>query len=366
MITKGPRNKPFKHGKNFIDEEANKRFKSLTEPYRQQQLNALGVDYFEVMLFQKVLSTLICTCKQTEIDPQHLSINSNLPPNVIIPTSDTDQEITIDYMKPLFGTPNETADSDDYDETFELSLDDEDSEDLEFNDQPTRTSGNVFGANADCGICYRVGHVPGYTKYGFDRTLFTTHNIEDIYGYHVDKSKGPHLITKLDTVDGYADFKLQIPKYFKSAQFIIKNNHVILKEDELYLTDNSPLTLAYLQAHAGEEIVVRCLSEEFTHAIVDFDFGIPPVHANLSQTSKAIDWTKMDTQSTVNLILPVTIGEISNSDFVYVPSRALTLKITDTPYLRTANNVPLDWSANSRVVQLQEPSKLIHIMKKFI
>lgn len=351
-----------RHGRNFIDPQANKRFDECVRPYQEQGLHALGVDYFEVLLYQRAMSTQVCTCKQTEVAPPQLGINLSLPPNVINPKSDTDAEITIDYARPLFGTRGEATNNLDYTSSLEFAEDDDiiDEDALDDDEIPTRTSENLFSANADCGICYRTGYVPGYSLYGWDRKVLCTYNMTNIYGYHVNQSKAPHVFDKVDDEEGYVEFIMQVPRHFRRLKYCIRNNHLGLVDDELFNAAGQPLTLNDVRAAAGKEMLVRVTAEAFTHIVFEFDLGVQPVHANISQMSRSIDWTMFDTLGTMTITLPMTIKEVQSSDFIYVPSRYQVLKVTDTPFLRTAGDKTLDWSVTCRITQPQEPVKLIY------
>jgi hypothetical protein len=360
MIRRGTSDIKRRHARNYIQQEANKRFSECVAPYQKQGLNALGVDYFEILLYQHVFSTLVCTCKQTEIAPQHSAVSISLPTNVINPTSDSDAEIVIDYSRPLFGSRTESANNLDYTSASDFAIDDEDEiESYDDDEIPTKTSENLFSANSDCGICYRTGYVPGYNLFGFDRHVLTTYSMTNLYGYHINQSKAPHSFDKVDPMEGFVEFTFTVPKYFKSVKYSIRNNHIILSEDRLLL-NNADLTLQDLRYASGRDIAIRVDSEQFTHVVLEFDLGLEPVHANLAQQNKSVDWTRFDTLGNINLILPMTIEEVKSADIIVVPKRYQSFKVTDTPYLRTAGDLNLDWSVNTRVVQPQEPLKRIH------
>ena len=69
----------------------------------------------------------------------------------------------------------------------------------------------------------------------------------------------------------------------------------------------------------------------------------------------------LDTLGQINIILPMTIAQVSSADVVYVPSRKQTFKVTDVTYLQTARNAKLDWSAQTRIVQ---PNEALHNLRK--
>ncbi len=347
-----------RHAKNYIDSQSDRRLQECVRPYQQQGLNALGVDYFEVQLYQHILSTVVCTCKQTELPITH---NQELPPNVVNPNSSTDDIIRIDYMRPLFGTRSESLTNLDEESALEISLDDD--EIIDDDGEPIKTSENLFSANPNCGICYRTGYIPGYVLYGFDRKVLTTHSLSNTYGYHINKSTAPHTFNKQDEREGFVEFELTIPKYFKRVKYSVRNNMDILFDEELYNSNGQPLTVQDLRFYAGRKFIIRVLAMDFTHAVLEFDLGVSTTHANIAMMSKNLDWSMIDTLGNMNVILPMTIQEVQAQDFIYVPTRNQVLKVTDTPFLRTARDKTLDWSCNTRICQPQEPAKRIHVGK---
>jgi len=351
------------HAKNYAHREANKRLDESVRPYQQTGQNALGVDFVEVLLYQKVMSTQVCTCKQTEMVAAQTNISVSIPSNVINPNSNIDQDIVIDYTRPLFGVRGESATNLDYTSALDFSEDEEDyieEDGLDDDEMPTRTSENLFSANSNCGLCYRSGYVPGYSLYGQDRQLLSTYTMSNVYGYNVNQSRAPHTFDKMDHREGFVEHVLNVPRYFKALKYSIRNNVEVLMEDQLFNIQGQPLTLAEVRSSAGSTISVRVMSETFTHVVVEFDLGIEMLHANISQMSKSIDWQNFDTLGSMNIVLPSTIREVQSTDYIVVPSRHQVLKVTDTPFLRTAKGSNLDTSINSRVVQPQEPVKRIY------
>ena len=165
---------------------------------------------------------------------------------------------------------------------------------------------------------------------------------------------------KLDHRLGYVDFVVEVPKYFLKVSYSIRNNKAVLVDE--FLTDDlgNPVTESYLRASAGGAVLIRCSSDLFTHVVLEFDLGTERVKANLSQASKATDWTMFDTLGNIQIILPMTIKEVSPGDVIHVPSRNTTFKISDEQYLRTAEDRNLDWQVNVRVLQPTEGLNFIH------
>jgi hypothetical protein len=343
------------HGKNFIQDQAQARLEESVTPYQQQGLNALGVDYHEVYVYLKNMSSRVCTCKQVQEVITEMDITAEAKPKYKgIAQS---QEIRIDWNKPLFGEPNEAKFSADgtYDEGDEFDLEDE----ARLKD-PSLIGTSIIESSPDCGVCFRSGFVPGFEQYGRTRYILTTQDIVDQNSVNIDRSVGPHVFERLAST-GWVLFSLQIPKYFKSITYSVRNGHEILNE-QLW-NNNVPLTLAELRMNAGRNVLIKVKAKQFTHVDITFDLGSDPIHANIAQMSKVTDWTQFVTIGNLNIILPMTIPELPVGSFLYLPKKSMGMRITDVPQLRTASGRNIDWAVNTRVLQPQEP--LLSIAKGF-
>lgn len=356
MIKRGVGTIQRRHAKNYIYEEADKRLRETVKPYQRQGLHALGVDSFEVKYYHVVRSTQVCTCTQSEVVPNHSALAQ--PKNLVIPNVvlDGDKEVIIDYARPLFGTPGESKVTGD--EYSELDSDQDDFAIIDDEDPPREN--NLFATLNTCNICYRIGFVPGYELYGYDRKVLTTYAIDSVQGYTIDSGTSPHTLRQQDPRHGYVDFILDVPKYFISVGYAIRNNQEYLSGSTLYTTNDQPLTRADIQNAAGHSLVVRCKEKTFTHVVLEFDLGTEKVRANLAQANKATDWTMFDTLGNISIVLPMTIEDVATSDVIYVPSRNTIFKVSDFTYLRTAGGKNLDWMVNVRVIQPQEALRTIH------
>lgn len=332
------------HAKNFIQAEADARLREVTPTYQRQGLNALGVDSYAVLLFLKRPSTQVCTCKEIQTETALGSADLNIQRSGIAESHD----ITIDWRRPLFGEPNEARieETDGTDET-----------DYEFDDSPVPHANQVFESSPECGICYRTGFLPGYVQYGTVRTVLTSHDLVDQHAYNIDRALVPHAFERLHR-QGWVEFEVQVPKYFVTARFSIRNNHAIL--DNSLITPVGVCDLAYLKASAGTKIRLRVTAENFTHVVLTFDTGTESVYANIAQMSKQTDWTMFNTIGNLNVILPMTIPEVTTGSLIVVPKFGQVLSVTDVTYLRTATTSNLDWSVNTRVCQPQEQVLRIH------
>lgn len=330
------------HAKNFIQQQADARLQESVRPYQQQGLNSLGVDSHEILLYLKQHSTRVCTCKevQTEIPEMGVVLDTAAP--VFNSGTGSEHEVSIDWSTPLFGEPNEA--------TFEEEhLDDADSYALD--DAPAPHMNQLIEQSPECGICYRNGFVPGLVQFGQTRFVLTTHDLLDQNSYTIDRQTAPHTFNRLH-VNGWVEFELPIPKYFKRVTYSIRNNLQILSDKPF--NGVVPLTLDDLKQNAGRSMFIRVNSQEFTHVVFTFDLGSDPVRANIAQLSKVTDWTQFEALGNVNVVLPTTIRELSTGSCILVPKHNLAMRVTDVQYLRTAGGANIDWSCTARISQPQE------------
>lgn len=358
-----------RNARNYTGQQADARLREVVGQIQQQSTNALQVDSFEIKLYQQGKSTTVCTCKQTSlassIAARIIAPDSNVPVTMVKEDSVIGNSIKIDYGRPLFGTPIEQAKADDSDVDNDLG---DDVDDFEFVDEdeendshtPMQTVDSTFSSGKDCGICYKCGYVPGYTAYGFERTVLTTHNITDVYGYTVDMTTAPHTIRRVDHREAYVEFNLNVPKYFNSVNVSIRDNITPLSELLCIGEDNQPLSMMHMKLAAGKSISIRVRAEAFTHVVIEFDLGTEKLRANLAQMSKTVDWTLFDTLGNISMTLPPTIQNIAGNDVIHVPARAMSFKVTDVTYLRTSMERNLDWPVQTRVLQPQESLGRIH------
>ena len=341
------------HAKNYIQEQANARLEESVKPYQQQGLNALGVDFHEVYVYLKSMSSRVCTCKQSQSVITEMDIATPELPKYKGVAQST--EVTIQWNKPLFGEPNEAKfdGNGDYDE---FAFDEE----LPSSKNPSLIDKSVIESSADCGVCFRTGFVPGFEQYGRTRNIFTTQDIVDQNAFNIDRSVAPHSFNRL-AATGWVMFALPIPKYFKAVTYSVRDGYEILNEQ---LWNNmAALTLADLRANAGRTMMIKVKAKRFTHVDITFDLGTDSIHANIAQLTKVTDWTTFVTIGNLNVILPMTIPELPVGSFIYLPKKSMGLRVTDVPHLRTANGHNLDWSVNTRVLQPQEP--LLGVSKGF-
>ncbi len=344
------------NAKNYIGREADARLQEVLRPIQQQGTNALNVDWVPVDYYQLQPSNTVCTCRQVQVTRSHVENNHNP-----VARQGSAVEIEIDWKRPLFGTANENRQPEDDFNEDDLTIVDEDNTG---DPNVVGVAQQLFGASEDCGICFRSGTVPAYSAYNRQRILLCTHHVANIDGYHIQSHLAPNVFEhSLD--DAFVEFEVTIPKYFKSCKVSLWNNRSLIQEmPASYLTvgnSNLPISLLALKTYAGKTVTVRVTSFSFTHLVLDFDLGLEKVHANFAQMSKSTDWTMLDTLGQLNIILPMTINQVSSGDVLYVPTRKQAFKVTDVTYLQTALNTKLDWSVQTRVLQ---PSESLHNLRK--
>lgn len=359
-----------RNARNYTGKQADARLREVVGQIQQQSSNALQVDSFEIKYYQQAKSTTVCTCKQTSlassIAARIIEPSSHVPVTMVKEESVIGNSIKFDYGRPLFGTPVEQAKADDSDVDNDLGDDVDDFEFVDDDDEendshtPMETVDATFSSGKDCGICYKSGYVPGYTAYGYERVVLATQNIENVYGYTVDMTTAPHTLRRVDHREAFVEFNVNVPLYFNSVNFSIRDNIQPLSEMLFVGENNELLTLAYMRRAAGKTISIRVQVESSTHVVVEFDLGTEKLRANLAQMSKTVDWTLFDTLGNISMTLPPTIQNIAGNDVIHVPARAMSFKVTDVTYLRTSMERNLDWPVQTRVLQPQESLGRIH------
>lgn len=324
---------------NFIQNEARNRLVEIINPAQEKLSNALNVDRYLTILYVHKISNLLCTCQESQIPlptdktiPHHISKHTEL------------NEIVIDSRESLFGDKN-------------AFTHDDESNEYEFN------SNNSVYDSPDCGICYRMKFLPGFDLFGYQRSLFTTHDIVDSLSAYIDSTEKPNKIN-IETIEGFCEFVLDIPKYFKEVKFSIRNNHEIINAN-LYTISNDILSLDYLASNCGKQIVFRCKESQFTH--IDISFKISnDLYTNIAQFSKALDYTMLETLSNISVIFDTKIPELTAESFLLLPKKNIMLKISDVNFLREHSNKNMNWETTCRVLQPQERPKNIFKGFKFL
>lgn len=347
------------HARNFTHKQAAARLQESIPAIQEMGLNALQVDAYDVLLFRRVFSTEVCTCRQSNLVTREE--DEGFSGSVEEPSFGglvaQQNELTIDWGASAFGEAHDHTPSGD-----DFAAESTNSDGYEFDDeqQLPGMDSPITGALDEtpaCGVCYRSGFVPGYEQYGQQRTLLTTNDVVGISGYTIDRTSAPHRFEKV-VQDGSVTFEITIPKYFVSASYSMRNNFEVL-DDRLHY-NGAELSLFVLKANAGKTIQIECLAAAFTHVHFVFDVGAEPIKANIAMLSKMTDWQQFEAIGTLNVVTHTDLSDLPVGSVFIVPKRNIGLRTTDVPILRPATGQSLDWSVNTRYMQPQEQLKNIH------
>lgn len=353
--SRGTPNIKRRKAKNFIYEEAQKRLDELIPQIQDQGINALRVDAHKVVYYSRIKGGHTCSCKVIDtqlqddegnivqaLDSSEESFSSSLQSG--------SEEIKIDFNRPLFGEASESLTADDDIEEIEDFLHREDT-DL------TGTTGlqdQLFAANAECGICFRTGYVPGFNILNHQRIVLTHYDIEGLDGFTLDRGQ-PHSLVSLGS-DGTASFDLVIPKYWTSIKFSVRDNMEVIIPT--ITVNDKPFTLQWIKHFSGKKVRLKIsgipVDSKFTHVVLDFETKTEQLVANISQLSKNLDYTMFDTTGNITVYFPMIHSKCESGDLIYVPEKKILLKVTDVTYSQTASNKRLEWQCTTRVVQPQE------------
>ena len=336
-------------GENFIYEEAQKRLEETVQPIQSRLNHAHGVDYHKILLYKRVHSNNICTCKQ--VDPR-------ISQNQVINAGATKRDVGMIFNNDLFHDYANTN----RDKSIKSIVDELDTNINEFGES---TLYHTIQSSEDCDICLRTGYVPGFELYGHNHNVLTTYDIVDILGFTITPDK-PARLLKVAEKEGYVDFELVVPKYFSYIKYSVRDNHNVL-DTTIFNTKDEPITKRDFVLNAGKTIVVR-IKDTCTHVIIDFNLGGDVLHANISQITRLVDWTTFESAGLSNLTvsIPVVFDELPFGSFFLIPERNWGLKIVDVPYLQTSFGKKLDWTVSCRFLQPTEPMNHAYIGNKLV
>lgn len=339
-----------KNAQNFIQDVANKRIEETVNPLNEKSKNSLDVNAHDAIIYTSNSSGPTCTCEETKVYKNETQKSEGIPDHTAA-SSDDENVFKIDRSYNLFGEQGLHHTDED-----EIDLD-ERAEDI-LNQEPTKIIDNILaGSNEDCGICYSKAKVPGYTPYMWQREVLESHFIMNYKGFWIDTSTSPHTFKKQDS-EGFVEFVISVPKYWNKCLFSVRNNREILKEN-LFVGHNV-LTKPILDANRGKTLNILVRADEWTHAVIAFDSGVP-IRVNISEINQAKDYTLFEYYSSLTAVIPPEISKISISDVIVLPTLNLVLKVSDISRKRTAKlSKYAEWSAQTRVLQPQEALRHIH------
>lgn len=344
------------NARNFIHESAQKRLDETVAPANTQYQNSLFVNAVKIDLYQLGAKTRPCSCEKTEVLPELRDIGGE---EAVVPThtEGTDTHVSIGLQDNFFGTHTEQE----YNDEVLDAIDDTGY--TNFHEEPINGSINhvesvLSGQNTRCGICYKSGWQPGYIAYGKQRSILTTYDIQDVDGYFINRTKAPHAFEKQHK-EGYVEFAIKVPKYFKLLTWSIRDNTDIIEGAKLYTTTGA-LTSQELRAHAGKQLILRIRETEFTHVSIEFDLG-QELRANISAETATLDYSRLDATSSLNIVLPPEVPNVQSGDIVVIKDRKLVLKLNDRNPRQTATKRIMGWESQARVLQPTESEKRIHV-----
>lgn len=367
-----------RRAKNFIQEEAQKRLDEAVAPFHDQIENSLYVDGVEAVVFKQSETGRPCTCKKIPaseaIDEQH-----NIPTETqpIVPTSADNDGISFDMgSDDIFGEYSQDAvaqhgqnqssvQQESESKVFEMadtlstgqgidSVNGVDERTLGFED------GLFSGSAINCGVCYRTGVTPPYEPLNHTMYTLTNYDMTAESGTTLDWSSRPARFIA-HSPESWVRFAINVPKYFKTAKFSIRDNLDMIKSANFWLdpAGTQRLSLQYLELNRGRPIEIYVKAEDFTHAVVFFENNSNPLRVNVSQENETLDYSRESTVGNVTVVAPQKIGHIKNSDIIVLPTRGLTLKVVDAPRVTTAQKTILQWQLETRAVQSSESIKNI-------
>lgn len=344
-----------RRAKNFIKEQAQARLNETLPTFQNQVHNALAVDAVKIEYYRAVNNIGVpCTCSAIAMSDEELD-DSAVDPVIAM---STEQKTTLKLKESsLFGTGvskdiyNQDKGIDvSYNERIPDVFDENPREaNVEYQQNPAET-----GAN--CGICYRTKKVYGYQRLGTQRTILATHNIAALDGASIVRSAAPNEIMVVE--DGFVRYMIQVPMYFTSVAYSVRNNTTILKGQVLYY-EGSPLTVELLRRYAGQVMPIEIRCKRYTHAVIEFD-PFTNVLGNLSAETDMISYDQRDTTQVFTVVLPPSIHEVRVKDILVIRERRLVLRVTDRERKVTADLGQIEWVVQARVLQPSEALKNIH------
>lgn len=375
-IRRGVRSHKRGSARNYTHKQAQARLQETVKPFNQQVENSLYVNAVEIDYYQaqgKIGKP--CTCEKIEIRPEHGTVTdeqgNDTTVEPIVPTVEEDSSAGLGISlqdDDLFG--DSQAEKLYGESVFDVSgndhMPDDDIPEEIYRDVTTKegdvafSETTMFGSNANCGICYRLGYQPGYKAYGKQRYVLTTWDIERIGSYTILSAETPNKMRRQGPVTGYSfvEFAVNVPKYFKNCVYSIRNNTQILTGEKIFVEDH-PLSMELLRQYAGKTMPLQIKAAEFSHVVMEFDLGIQKVRANLGPESQALDYSKLEALSNFPVVLPPSIHEVNAGDIIVVKDRRLVLKVMDKERKITADKRQLEWMVQTRIVQRTEPLREI-------
>ena len=325
--------------RNFIQEQAQSRMKEIVSAAQQTATNSIFVHATPIIYFSQINSPIKCGCREKVV------VNNVLP----VSTPGTDSaKIELDLTGPLFGTfqsatsvASEMMDDD-------IAGDD----DIEESSGGAILTQSLFGNSTECPICFRAGTLPGYQPLGYNRQVFASVNIQDSDGYYIDSSKAVSEVNCDDTISGYVEYELKVPKVFHEAQFAAYMGKVpIVAKLEV---NGLPLRNDILQSLGGKSTALRISGASFTHIVVMFKVTNKQFRADFPQDQRPKDYTIFDSTQPVQIVTDNSIPSINTGDIIYKVGYNTFWKVNDFEFFRMNDKTVIGWNITARLLQADE------------
>ncbi len=231
---------------------------------------------------------------------------------------------------------------------------------------PRRPSpGAVWGAGSvDCGICYRTGSVPALVSVNSAQLVLLPTQLTASSGYTLDRSTFPHTLVSSGAWNSYVQWEILVPKYWKRCYYSVRNNTVVLPQPTLHTTllqpgpqRMVPLTATRLRQASGTTLTlqVQCV-EQFTHVVLEFDYGLPTI-VNVAAETLSLDYTMLDTLGSLQIIVPSSVAMMRPQDLIFLRRRGIGIKVTDVSKLMSSRRKTLEWQVTGRILQPSETAR---------
>lgn len=344
---------PYNRYKTYEGERVQKRLDSVLPAVQSKVEQALAVDATRCIIFKKAKFGLVCSCNRVDNLPGDASGGLKS----LGRESDSHQRNVqiVPANRTMFGGGRPGAVSLDEINPAERAMIDAVDLATDGGEFDTRWDG---GNVVNCGICYRQGVQPGFAAVGYQYVVMTHHHVVKYERYHLDPSVAP-LLFRQTRKNGYVQFDVTVPKYFKSVKYSVREN------DRVYGAETRPmafingqqteLTMDLLNQHRGQNILLQISGvETFTHCVLIFDQGVEPVQCNISEEANVLNYDQELTVGNLTVVLPAKVGMIEPEDILVLPDRNYVLKVMEAPKKRTASQQAWEWVATTRPVQRKE------------
>lgn len=351
------RRMPFNRWYNSHTAQVQKRLESTLEPFRDRIDNSVKVDSVEAIIYKRVKVGLICSCsghapdvgydETGTIESEELGAKSGWG------------EITVtDNGSGTFGGKSNTVGLDlQKKKVIELSdmLPQNTESDL-LAEMADDIYSNPMGQAANCSICFMNGIVPSYQPVGYTTYILTHAHVQKLQSYTLDRGQHPYRLQSIG--NGFVVYTITVPKFYKSLQYSIRNNHDLL--DTHLFHEGRRLTKAVLDLYRGKTIDIEVRAPEFSHVVLMFNLGANPILADMSEESNTLNYDQELTVSDLNLVFSQKVGMITSQDLIYIPQRNYVLRVTNASRKRTADMQMWEWSVSTRTIQRIEPLYNLH------